>query len=98
MSHAWNRDAIRGRRDFAGLRAVDPHNPLLLHGEALLSMDAEDYATAVAKLTAALEKDPRDVWSLRMRSQAYTHLGEDQKSRADQDRVREIERAAAAAS
>jgi len=90
ISHAWKRDAIKAAQDFAAVRARDPSNPVLLRGEALLSMNADNMQAAIASLTAALKLDPDDKWSLRMRAQAYRQNGDFEKARADASRLEHI--------
>jgi len=87
MAHAWRYDLQRARTDFAALRAIDPRNPVLMQGDALLKMNAGDLTGAIQHLTAALNRDPKDAWSLRMRADAYRQLGEAEKSRVDTDRL-----------
>ena len=78
---------MRARTDFRAVRAIDPSNPAVLRGEAIIAMKARDFDTAVARLTEALERDPDDAWSRRMRADAYWELGEHEKSFADSARI-----------
>jgi tetratricopeptide (TPR) repeat protein len=83
IAYAWMRDQDRAERDFVAVRALDPSNPVVLRGEALLSMNRGDINAAVDHLSAALNQDPGDSWSLAMRAKAYRQLGEYEKMRAD---------------
>lgn len=87
MAHAWRYDVQRAMADFAALRAIDPKSPVLMRGDALLKMNAGDLIGAVETLTAALDRDAKDAWSLRMRANAYRQLGEAEKSRTDFERL-----------
>lgn len=87
MAHAWRFDVQLARADFASLRAIDPRNPVLMRGNALLKMNAGDLSGAIKQLTAALQRDPKDAWSLRMRADAYRQLGDAKKSRVDASRL-----------
>lgn len=87
MAHAWRFDVQHARADFAALQAIDPRNPVLIRGDALLKMNAGDLSGAVKQLTAALNRYPKDTWSLRMRADAYRQLGEAEKSRIDANRL-----------
>lgn len=90
ITYAWKRDRMRAEKDFEAVRAVDPSNPVLLRGEALLSMNAGDPTSAVERLTASLGRDPDNAWALAMRAEAYRELGEYEKSRADQVKLLEL--------
>lgn len=83
ISYAWKNDQAAAERDFQAVRAIDRANPVLLRGEALLSINAGDMETAVERLTAALNQEPDNVWALRSRAAAYWKLGQFEKSRVD---------------
>jgi len=85
--YAWKKDEVRARQDLKAVRAADPTNFVLLHGEAILAMGARDYDTAVARLSEALKQNPSDKWALGLRSDAYELLGEQDKADADSDRL-----------
>ena len=87
LAYAWLKDRARAETDFATVRKIDPSNVVLLHGEALLAMNAGEWNTAVARLTEALRADPKDAWSLRKRADAYWAMGERDKARDDDDRL-----------
>jgi tetratricopeptide (TPR) repeat protein len=87
LAHAWRYDRQRAGADFAALQTIDPDNPILTQGDALLKMNADDFTGAVQSLTVALNRNPKDAWSLRMRANAYQQLGDAEKSQADADRL-----------
>jgi Flp pilus assembly protein TadD len=84
------KDQGLARRDFDEVRKIDPSNPVLLRGEAVLSMDAGDMPAAVARLTEALRRNPKDPWALNVRAEAYRRSGEMEKAQADMDRLRQL--------
>jgi tetratricopeptide (TPR) repeat protein len=92
ISYAWKRDRVRAENDFKAVRAIDPSNPVLLRGEALLALDGGDPNTAVERLSESLKRDPDNIWALRMRAEVYLQLGETEKSWADSDRVDQLRR------
>ncbi len=81
------KDRARAEADFAAVRKIAPSNVVLLHGEALLAMNAGEWDLAVVRLTEALRIDPKDAWSLRKRADAYWAMGERDKARDDDDRL-----------
>jgi len=87
MAYAWRYDPQSAKTDFDALRAIDPRNPVLMRGDALLKMNAGNFTGAIQHLTAALNRNPKDAWSLRMRADAYRQLGETDKSQVDVDRL-----------
>lgn len=87
MAHAWRYDEQRAKADFAALRTMAPDSPVLMRGAALLKMNDNDFAGAIQSLTAAIDRDPKDGWSLGMRAKAYRLAGEADKARADADRL-----------
>ena len=100
LAHAWTDERALAEADFAAVRAIDPTNQVMLHGEAVLAMRAEDFRSAIASLSEALRHDPNDMWALRMRGDAYWQIGEQQKAQDDDDRLApllEAERKARAA-
>lgn len=77
IAYAWlKRDAL-ARQDFSVVRSADPSNIVLLHGEALLSLNEGDVAGAIEQFTAAADKNPGDTWSIAMRARAERLLDED---------------------
>ena len=92
ITHAWKKDRVRAEQDFQAVRAIDPSNPVLLRGEALLALDAGDPDIAVKRLSESLKRDPDSIWALRMRSEVYLQLGETEKSWADSDRADQLRR------
>jgi len=83
IAYVWQHDRSRAEQDFAAVRKVDPGNLVLAHGDALLSMNAGEFKTAVDQFTAILKNDPTDTFSLGMRALAYRQLGEQDKMQAD---------------
>jgi len=90
ITHAWKKDRVRAEKDFQAVRAIDPSNPVLLQGEALLAMDAGDPNTALKRLSESLKRDPDNIWALRVRAEVYLQLGETEKSWADSDKVDQL--------
>lgn len=90
ISYALKRDAGKAEQDFAAVRASDPSNPVLPRGEAVLALNAGDPATAIDRLTTALNNDPDDAWSLAMRARAYRQIGDREKSRADEEHLERL--------
>ena len=91
IAYAWMNERALAEKDFAAVEKLDADNPVMLHGLALLHMQAEEFQQAVTMLDRALEIDPQDYWSLRVRSDAYWELGEKEKSSADNDLAYELE-------
>lgn len=83
IAYAWMGDRSQAQQDFATVRKDDPSNPIVAHGEALLSMNAGNFMTAVDQLTAILNVTPTDTWALGLRAAAYHQLGEQEKMQAD---------------
>jgi predicted Zn-dependent protease len=96
MAYAWALDRPRAEQDFAAARAIDPSNLIVLHGEALLAMNAGDMNRAIDRLTRAVAISPDDRWSFSLRAAAYRQLGDDRKARADVAEVRRLSDAAKA--
>jgi len=95
ITYAWKKDRARANQDFQLVRTIDPTNPVMLRGEALLALDAGDPGKAVTRLSESLERDPDNIWALRLRAEVYLQLGETAKSWADSDRVDQLRRAKA---
>lgn len=93
ISYAWKRDHYRAEKDFAAVRALDPSNPVMLRGEALLSFNEGNMQAAVDKLTASLKSEPGNRWALRMRADAYSRLGNEEKSFDDKDELWRLSKA-----
>lgn len=70
---------------------MDPDNPVMLRGQALLKRNAGDMRGAVERLSASMSREPDNVWALRTRSELYWDLGEHEKSMADDRRVVELQ-------
>ena len=83
ITYAWKNDSARAQRDFETVRAADPTNAVLFRGEALLKMQRGDLDGEIDDLSAQLSRDPTDLWSLRMRADAYQQRGDFEKARAD---------------
>jgi tetratricopeptide (TPR) repeat protein len=92
ITYAWKKDQARAKQDFQVVRTIDSSNPVMLRGEALLALDAGDPNTAVDRLSQSLDRDPDNIWALRMRSEVYLQLGETEKSWADSDKVDQLRR------
>lgn len=85
VAYAWQNDIARAEKDFETIRSVTATQSVVLRGKAILAMNAGDFPAAVERLSEALRRDPKDAWSLQVRSEAYRHLGEHQKRQADID-------------
>ena len=84
---AWaGRNRANAEADFELVRSIDPSNPVMLRGEALLRKNAGDVPGAVERLSASLNRDPDNLWALRLRSELYWELGEQEKSIRDDRR------------
>lgn len=90
LSYAWNKDDERAQRDFRAVQSIDPGNPVMLRGEAILRMNAGDTRGAVDRLTASMKRDPDNLWAIRKRAELYWDLGEVEKSREDDSRWQEL--------
>jgi hypothetical protein len=90
LSYAWNKEEERARDDFRAVQAIDPANPVMLRGEAILRMNAGDTRGAVDRLTTSMKRDPDNLWAIRKRAELYWDLGEVEKSREDDSRWREL--------
>lgn len=90
MAYSWKNDRARAERDFEVVKKIDPANPTVLHGEAMLSMNAGDLETAIGKLTTALKVNPGDTWSLQTRADAYQQRGDFAQARADRDQLKQL--------
>ncbi|MDB5712473.1 MAG: tetratricopeptide repeat protein [Sphingomonas bacterium] len=97
IAYAWALDRSRAEQDFAAVRAIDPSNLVVLHGEALLAMNAGDMSRAIDRLDSAVAISPDDRWSLSLRAAAYRRLGDAEKARADVAEVQRLSDAAKAA-
>lgn len=87
IAYAWKNDRERARQDFEVVRASEPSNVVVLRGEALLAMTDGDTNAAVRNLTAAINQNPNDTWSLSLRAEAFKRQGEYEKMQADADAV-----------
>lgn len=90
ISYAWLHDHEKAQKDFDAARKIDPENQVVKRGEALIALNEGDMPGAVGLLTAALDHDPGDRWSLAMRADAYRRMGDDKKMKADIDRLGEL--------
>lgn len=86
IAWAMKKNQTRAEADFNVVRSIDDSNPVMLRGEALLRKNQGDDQGAVDFLTASMKRDPDNIWALRMRSELYWQLGEQEKS-ADDDRL-----------
>lgn len=93
IAYAWKEDRERAEADFKIVRAMDPANLVVAHGEAMLDMEAGDLEGAVRKLNAELARYPNDSFSLRMRSDAYRQMGDFEKANADRDKAMKLYKA-----
>lgn len=98
LAFAWKKDQSKAKADFEAVRAIDPSNPVMLRGEALLRKDAGDLRGAVDRLSASMKRDPDNLWALRLRSELYWELGEEEKSMQDDRRWVQLKRKLAAGS
>lgn len=83
IAYAWKQDRARAERDFRTARATDPSNAVAFRGDALLAWWDDDMAGVVRHLTAAIDQNSRDIWSLTRRAEAYERLGDYDKMTAD---------------
>ena len=83
VASAWKKDKAGARRAFDAVRSVDPSNPAMLRGEAILKQQEGDIAAAVDFLSRSMVRDPDNLWALRTRSELYWELGEHEKSAED---------------
>jgi Flp pilus assembly protein TadD len=93
ISYAWKNDRGNAEKDFRAVRTVDPANPVLFRGEAILDMEAGNLEAAIAGLSVQLSRDPADLWSLATRADAYQQAGDFEKARADRTRLLQLEKA-----
>lgn len=94
LAFAWGNDPARAQKDFDAVRSVDPSNPVMLRGEALLRKNAGDMEGAVERLTESMVRDPDNLWALRTRAEIYWELGEQEKSREDDQKWLQLTKAA----
>jgi tetratricopeptide (TPR) repeat protein len=80
LSFAWKNDRAAAERDFAAVRAINPSNYVMLHGEAVLRLQNGDLRGAVDRLTAALKAKPDDRWAQQLRSEILRRLGEKERA------------------
>jgi tetratricopeptide (TPR) repeat protein len=90
IAYAWKNDRARADQDFEDVRKIDPANPILLHGQAILSMNSGDLETAIDALTKALQVNPRDGWALQTRADAYQQAGDFAEAQADRARLQQF--------
>lgn len=86
LARAWKNEGTKAQADFAVVRSVDPSNPVMLRGEALLMKSTGDLQGAVDGLTQSMKREPDNLWALRTRSELYWELGEYEKSAQDDQR------------
>ena len=67
LAWAWEKNQPKAEADFALVRSIDPSNPVMLRGEALLRRNVGDDAGAVDFLTASMKRDPDNIWALQAR-------------------------------
>ena len=87
IAYALMNERSRAEADFAAVAAADPAHPVLARGRAVLALHAGNPQQAVRHLTTALEHDPSDAWSLKMRANVYWQMGLQDKARDDDDRL-----------
>ena len=92
VAYAWLDDEDRAERDFQRFGVDDEAWPVVLRGRAILASNRKDFPEVIQYLTQALEIDPDDYFSLRMRADAYWEIGEHDLSRDDDDRTMAMER------
>lgn len=92
IAHAWLGEADRAERDFQRFDVDDEAWPVVLRGRAVLAFRREDFPETIRHLTQALEIDPNDYFSLRMRADAYWEIGEHDLARDDDDRTMAMDR------
>ena len=90
VAYAWKNDRTRAEDDFELVRRIDPANPVVRHGEAIMSMTAGNLEGAIGELTSALKLDPRDYWALQTRADAYQQAGDFTQARADRERLQRM--------
>jgi tetratricopeptide (TPR) repeat protein len=95
LALAWKKQDTNAEAYFEAARAIDPSNPVMLRGQALLKKDAGDLRGAVDSLTASMKRDPDNLWALQLRSDLYWQLGEQQKSIDDDHRLLQLKKKAA---
>lgn len=98
VAWALEKNESRAEADFDVVRSIDPSNPVMLRGEALLRRNAGDNSGAVGFLTASMKRDPDNIWALQTRAELYWQLGEQEKSAEDDRRYRQLIQAARARS
>jgi Flp pilus assembly protein TadD len=94
ISYAWKSDREHAESDFEAVRKLDPLNPVLLHGEAVLDMESGDLEDEIRQLNAGLARNPADAWSLQMRADAYQQRGDFEQARADRNALAKLRSAA----
>lgn len=85
------------RRDWARaelekLAAVQPQNPLYLYWLARLDYDAQNYATAVARLQKVIELDPKMIRAYDSLGLCYDYLGQSDEAIKSYNRAVELNR------
>ncbi|GMM91892.1 tetratricopeptide repeat protein [Qipengyuania sp. MTN3-11] len=87
VANAWLNNRPAAERDFA---EVSPHDEawlIVLHAKAILALEEGDERAAIAYLTDAIKIDPKDLFALHMRADAYWDIGELDLARDDDDRL-----------
>lgn len=87
IAHAWLGQADRAERDFQRFDVDAEAWPVVLRGRAVLAFRRQDFPETIRYLTQALEIDPDDYFSLRMRADAFWEVGEHDLARDDDDRT-----------
>lgn len=85
------------RRDFETARALAPANPNLLKTMADRAREREDYSSALLHINQYLRLYPDDIEAIKDRSDIYWAMGEEEKSRRDDDRAWQLQDQQAAA-
>jgi len=90
LAYAWKNDPVSAQSDFEIVKKTDPKNLVMIHGEAVLSINAGNLERAEDLLTTALKVNPRDSWSLQTRADAYQQAGDFAKAQADRDQLKQL--------
>ncbi len=90
------KDAL-ARRDFESARMLAPASPSLLKTMADRAREREDYSSALLQINQYLRLYPDDIEAIKDRSDIYWAMGEEEKSRRDDDRAWQLQDEQAAA-
>lgn len=87
IAYAWKGDRANAERDLAAADAINPNSAVVLRGKVIVSLPDQDADATLALLTNVLNRYPDDRWSLYARAGLYRAMGEDEKARADEERL-----------